>query len=228
MASKPIAKRWRPSCGIITRRACRLARSKSKRCSTQVRWRCLSCRKFPPPLAGGGGPRAAWWKGRPPSARIRSPPSPFHGGGMSRLPRFELHVNVFFLRVSQHLLPAFLAPDAGLLVAAKWRAEEMLRYFVDPDEARLHRCGGAVRGGEIVGPDRSGEPVFDRIHLFEHFCFVAPFADGKDGAEDFLPRDAHVRLHVGKHRWFDEEAVGERRIGRSAAAIQQPRAFLLA
>ena len=47
----------------------------------------------------------------------------------------------------QHLLEAFLAADAGLLVAAERRAEEMLADLVDPDEAGLDRRGGAVRGG---------------------------------------------------------------------------------
>src|ERR1700674_2826647 len=65
------------------------------------------------------------------------------------LRRPKLHVDVLFLRVGEHLLETFLAADAGLLVAAERRAEEMLGDFVDPDEAGLHRGGGAVRGREV-------------------------------------------------------------------------------
>ena len=143
------------------------------------------------------------------------------------LQRPERQVYVLFLGIGEHFLEAFLAADAGLLVAAERRAEEMLGDFVDPDKARLHGGGGAVRGRKIIGPDRSSQPVFDRIHLFEHFAFVAPFEDRKHVAENFLARDAHIRLHVCEHGRLDEKAVGQRRIGGTAAAGEKPRAFLL-
>ena len=37
--------------------------------------------------------------------------------------------------------------------------------FVDPDKACLHGHGGAVRGVEIIGPDRGGEAIFDRVDV---------------------------------------------------------------
>ena len=47
---------------------------------------------------------------------------------------------MFFSCVNdKQLLDAFLAADAGLLVAAERRAEEMLADVVDPDEAGLDR-----------------------------------------------------------------------------------------
>ena len=61
-------------------------------------------------------------------------------------------------------------PMPDCLYAAERRAEEMLADLVDPDESGLDRGGGAVRGREIVGPDRGGEAVFDRIDLLEHLA----------------------------------------------------------
>src|SRR5437870_5653101 len=72
-------------------------------------------------------------------------------------------VDVLLLGEAEHLLEAFLASDTGLLVAAERRAEEMLADLVDPDVAGLHRHRGRVRAVKIVGPDRTGEAVFDRV-----------------------------------------------------------------
>src|ERR1700688_3042880 len=69
----------------------------------------------------------------------------------------QIEVDVLLAGESKQLLDAFLAPDAGLLEAAERRAEEMLGDVVDPDVARLHGGGGAVRGQEVIGPDRAGE-----------------------------------------------------------------------
>src|SRR3954447_12803667 len=80
----------------------------------------------------------------------------------SMLPRAfaQADVDVLLTREAQQLLDAFLAAEDGLLVAADRRPEEMLRHVVDPDVAGLD-CGSyAMRGDEIVGPDRAGEPVF--------------------------------------------------------------------
>src|SRR5467141_3978534 len=107
----------------------------------------------------------------------------------------QVDVDVLLAREAQQFLDALLTPDAGLLVAAERRAEEMLRHLVDPDEARLDRARHAMRGDEIVGPDRAGEPVFDLVHLRQHVLLVAPFQDGEDGAENLFLADAHVHGH---------------------------------
>src|SRR5262245_62438852 len=91
----------------------------------------------------------------------------------------QIDVDVLLAREAQELLDALLAADAGLLVAAEWRAEEVLRHLVDPHEAGLDRRRRAVRGDEIIGPDRAGEPVFDLVDLRQHLLFVAPFEDGE-------------------------------------------------
>src|SRR4029077_13252375 len=130
-------------------------------------------------------------------------------------------MDVLLLGIGQHFLKTFLAADAGLLVAAERRAEEMFRHLVDPDEAGLHGGGGAMRGGEVIGPDRGREPVFDGIALFEHLGFVAPFENAEHGAENLLAGNAHIWLYVIKHRGLDEEALGQRRIARPAAAVWQ-------
>src|SRR5215510_13662951 len=103
----------------------------------------------------------------------------------------QVHVDVLLAREAQQLLDAFLAPDAGLLVAAERRTEEMLRHLVDPHVTRFDRSGGAVRGGEVVGPDRAGEPVFDLVDLRQHLVLVAPLEHREDGAKDLLLADAH-------------------------------------
>jgi len=75
---------------------------------------------------------------------------------------------------AQKLLDALFAPDAGLLVAAERRAQEMLRHLVDPDIPRLDRRSSAVCGHKVVGPDRAGEPVFNLVDLGQHLVLVAP------------------------------------------------------
>src|SRR5580692_3169413 len=148
--------------------------------------------------------------GRNRQARVTKKPNRWNSG----FGRLEPDVDVLLLGISQHFLKAFLAADAGLLEAAERRAEEMFRHLVDPDKTRLHRGGGAVRGGEVVGPDRSGETVFDGVDLFEHFGFVAPFEHREHGAENLLAGDAHIRLHIGEHGRLDEEALRQGWIGR--------------
>lgn len=81
-----------------------------------------------------------------PSPRFYAPPSCVRRRMNHSLRRLKLYVNVLFLCVGDHLLDALLAADTGLLVAAERRTEEMLGNFVDPDKARLHCGGGAVRG----------------------------------------------------------------------------------
>jgi hypothetical protein len=77
-----------------------------------------------------------------------------------------------------------------------------------------------VRGVQIIGPDRSREPVFDRIHGCEHLRFVAPFKHAENGPEDFLARYS-VLLGDGEDRRLDEEPILESRIGRRSAAAKE-------
>src|SRR5258707_2785879 len=140
----------------------------------------------------------------------------------------EVDVDVLLAREAQQLLDAFLASDARLLVAAEGRTEEMLRHLVDPHEARLDRSCRAMRGDEIVGPDRAGQPVFDLVHLRQHLLLIAPFENGENRAEDLFLADAHIHGHVGEYGRLDVETLGEQRVARPLAAAQQPRAVLLA
>src|SRR5215468_9358473 len=140
----------------------------------------------------------------------------------------EVDVDVLLAREAQQLLDAFLASDTRLLIAAEGRAEEMLRYVVDPHEARLHGSRRAMRGDEIIGPDRAGQPVFDLIYLRQHLLLIAPFENGENRAEDLFLADAHVHGHVGEHRGLDVEALGEQRVARPLATTQKPRAVLFA
>src|SRR5215831_5971657 len=95
----------------------------------------------------------------------------------------QIDVNVLLAREAQRFLDAFLASHARLLVSAKGRAEEMLRHLVDPHEARLNRRRHAMGGGEIVGPDRTRQPVLHLIDLRQHVVLAAPFEDRENRAE---------------------------------------------
>src|SRR6266403_3868520 len=140
----------------------------------------------------------------------------------------QVDVDVLLAREAQQFLDALLTPDAGLLVAAERRAEEMLRHLVDPHETRLDRRRRAMRGGEIVGPDRAGEPILHLIHLCQRLLLVAPLENGEDWTEDLFLGDAHVHGHIGEHRWLDIEALGKMRIAWPFAAGEKPGAVLLA
>src|SRR3954453_3956682 len=97
---------------------------------------------------------------------------------MSAGAALQVEMNVLLAREADELFDAFLAPAAGRLETAERRAEEVLRHGIDPNEARLHRRRGAMRGDEIVGPDRAGEPVFDLFDLPQHFVLASPFEVG--------------------------------------------------
>src|SRR5207247_9545055 len=82
--------------------------------------------------------------------------------------------------------------------------------------------------GEVIGPDRTGEAVFDLIDLRQHRLLVAPFEYREHRPKDFLLADAHVHGHVGKNGRLDEQALGELWVARPRAAAKEPRAVLLA
>src|SRR5258707_13937581 len=92
----------------------------------------------------------------------------------------EVDVDVLLAREAQQLLDAFLTSNAPLLVAAEGRTEEMLRHLVDPHEARLDRCCRAMRRDEIVGSGRSGQRVFDLVHMRHHLVLIAPYENGEN------------------------------------------------
>src|SRR5262249_54762958 len=104
-----------------------------------------------------------------------------------------------------------LAPKARLFEAAEWRAEKVFADLVDPYVTRLHSERGAVRGIQIIGPDRSRESIFDRIHGCEHLRFIAPFKYTENRPEDLLTRYS-VLLGDGEDRRLNEEPVLEGRI----------------
>jgi hypothetical protein len=123
----------------------------------------------------------------------------------------QLDVDVLLGGEKQHFLETFLAADARLLDAAERRAKEMLADLVDPHEAGLHSHRRAVRGGDVVGPDRAGQAVLDRVDLGQHVRLAAPFEDAEHGAEDLLARNAHARGDTGEHGRLDVKPLGEPR-----------------
>src|SRR5262245_25798650 len=81
-------------------------------------------------------------------------------GSIARLKLAEHHVDRLHLSVAQKLVDPFLAAESGVLQPAERCAIEVPGGAVDPDIAGLHRLGGAERGLEIVGEDRSCKAVF--------------------------------------------------------------------
>src|SRR5262245_57524318 len=114
--------------------------------------------------------------------------------------RLKADMDVLLLGEGQHLLKALLASEARLLETAEWCPQEMLADLVDPNIAGFDRSGGAMCRGEIVGPDRTGQPVFDRIHLGQHALLLLPAENRKHRPEDLFARDPHRLRDIREHR----------------------------
>src|SRR5262249_36801349 len=138
--------------------------------------------------------------------------------------RFQPDMDVLLLREGEHLLETLFAPKSRLLETAKGRAKKVFADLVDPHVTRLHSERGAVRGIQIIGPDRSREPIFNRIHGCEHLRFVAPFEYAENRPEDLLARYS-VLFGDGEDRRLNEESVLEGRIGGRSTAGYQLGAF---
>ena len=100
-------------------------------------------------------------------------------------------MDVLLLGERQQLANAFLAADAGLLVAAERRAQEMLGHVVDPDEAGL---------------DLGGRPTDPAL---AKGLYIEPtvFADVKPTMK--IAREEIFGPVVGVLKWSDEAAMLE-------------------
>src|SRR5580704_4936635 len=89
-------------------------------------------------------------------------------GASLAVPRLcEIYVDVLFLSERDQLLQAFFAADARLLLDAEGRAKEMLAGVVDPDKARFDGHCGAMRGRDVVAPNRRRQSILDGIDLID-------------------------------------------------------------
>ena len=100
----------------------------------------------------------------------------------------------------------------------------MLAGVVDPDIASVNALGSPVRGGDVLGPDRTRQAKIDTIDVAPQGILVAPFEDRHDRAKNFLLGQSHMRLHVGKDSSLIEKPVFQRRVVRLLAAAHQPAA----
>src|SRR5262245_27571577 len=57
----------------------------------------------------------------------------------------------------------------------------MLAHFIDPHVTDFDGHGCAVRSVQIIGPDRGGEAIFDRVYGLKHLRFVVPFKQPSTG-----------------------------------------------
>src|SRR5262245_7482139 len=179
----------------------------------------------PPPTVPRGTlrrPSSSSWRPRKIAASGSTP------GSIRPTPkfwRFQPDVDVLLLREGEHLLETLFAAKPRLLEAAEWRAEKVLADLIDPYVTRLHSERGAVRGIQIIGPDRSRESIFDSIHGCEHLRFIAPFKYTENRPEDLLTRYS-VLLGDGEDCRLNEEPVLEGRIDGRPATGDEFGAFI--
>ncbi len=92
---------------------------------------------------------------------------------------------------------------------------------IDRYLARAHPGCHLARRVNICPADIGGEPIFGVVA--DRDCLVERLVghDRQDGPEDFLPRDGHVRRHVGEHRGLDIIALVQAFGARDPAGDQR-------
>src|SRR5579872_15613 len=102
---------------------------------------------------------------------------------------------------------AKIPSEAALLVAAEWRSGVKAVIGIDPDRACLDLSGHAVGQLDILRPTGRDQPVDSAVGDSDSFIRILEPDRRKHGAEDFLLRDLHVRLHLGENGGLYEEAL---------------------
>src|SRR5216683_4740879 len=133
----------------------------------------------------------------------------------------QLHPDRFDLRVEIDCVPAELAAEAGLLVAAEGRNWVELVEAVDPDRAGLQRAGHLMGAAQVARPDRGGKPVVGVVALKNRVVFIRERDRCADRAENLLARDPHLIVDAGEQRRVDEVALTGSRLaaGRHLGAL---------
>ena len=101
------------------------------------------------------------------------------------------------------------------------------RRGVHVEEPRLelaHRREGLV---DVLRVDRSRQPVGNGVGDPDALLERRDRHDRRDGAEDLLARDAHLRVGVGEHGRREEPALRERPVRQLFAAAEELRPLLL-
>src|SRR6266851_8898805 len=133
----------------------------------------------------------------------------------------QLHPNRFDLSVKIDRVPAELAAEAGLLVAAERRDRIELVEAVDPDRAGLERAGHLMGAAQVARPDRGGKPVVRVVALKNRAVLIRERDRCADRTENLFARDPHLIVDAGEQRRVDEIALAGSRVatGRHLGAL---------
>src|SRR5436309_15003864 len=104
-------------------------------------------------------------------------------------------------------MPAALAPEAGLLVAAERRARIEAVVGVRPDNAGTEPLGHPEDAGALFRPHACAEAVRRVVRLLHRFLGRAEREDREDGAEDLLLGDPIALRHVREDRRHEPVAL---------------------
>src|SRR3954453_16815664 len=118
----------------------------------------------------------------------------------------ELDADILRFREEVERLEAAFASDAAFFHAAEGDAEVAEEPAVDPDGARVERCGDAMRSREVARPDGGGEAVARGVGEGDRVRFRIEGRDRDDGAEDLFLQDAAVASESGDDGRLDEVA----------------------
>src|SRR5439155_12001278 len=104
-------------------------------------------------------------------------------------------------------MPAALATEAALLVAAEGRGWVEPVERVGPDDAGAHPFGHPEDPRALLGPDAGAEPVRGVVRLLHRLLRGAEREDRQHGSEDLLARDPVGLRHAGEQRRCEPEAA---------------------
>ena len=121
-----------------------------------------------------------------------------------------------------------LAPDAGLLIAAKGRVSGIGVIAIGPDAARLYRAAEAVAAVHVAAPHARAKAIERVVGDFERVVVVLEGRDGDDGAKNFLLEHAHLVVALEQGRLNVVAAFECAAQMRLLAADQDLCAFFLA
>ena len=107
-------------------------------------------------------------------------------------------MDVLLLGKRKQLAQTRLAANARLLVAAKRRAEEVFRNFIDPDITGLDLLCQLMSACYIFGPDSACQPIFNAVNLRDHLLLIAPAQYRQHWSEDLLIGNSHVLGFKGR------------------------------
>src|SRR3954470_3791031 len=104
------------------------------------------------------------------------------------------------LQIRLEPVPAALAAEARLLVAAERRGRIEAVVGIRPDHARAHALSHPEDARSLLRPDAGAEPVRRVVRLLDRLVRRPECQDRQHRAEDLLLRDPVALRDVGEHR----------------------------